>query len=74
LDRFYGRGIGYGLLKAVEKDVIKNGFKELNLIVYNKNERAIAFYERQGYKSIGIEDFKMEHNTYKILVMTKALD
>lgn len=73
LDRFNGQGIGHGLLKAVEQEVLSKGFSELSLIVYIKNERAIAFYEQQGYKSLGLMDFKMEHNTYKNFVMTKTL-
>ena len=73
LERFSGKGIGHGLLHAVENEVLKNGRDELTFIVYVKNTRAIAFYERQGYHTIGMVDFKMEHNTYKNFVMTKTL-
>jgi len=74
LECFYGKGVGYGLLNAVENEVKKQGFKELHLMVYIKNTRAIAFYERQGYVTLGMTDFKMEHNTYKNLVMNKVLN
>ena len=74
LERFFGKGVGHGLLKEVENEVKQKGYKEIHLIVYVKNARAIAFYERQGYVSIGMMDFKMEHHTYKNLVMNKVLD
>lgn len=74
LERFYGKGIGYGLMKMAEKEVQEKGFKEFNLEVYFKNDRAITFYERQGYVSIGNVDFPMEFNTYKNLVMNKMLN
>jgi len=73
MEHFSGKGIGHGLLKATENEVLKNGFNELSLIVYVKNKRAITFYERQGYESLGLMDFKMEHNTYKNFVMSKKL-
>jgi GNAT superfamily N-acetyltransferase len=73
LERFYGQGIGYGLMNEVEKQVRTRGGKFINLEVYIKNHRAIAFYERQGYGSIGHIDFPMEENTYENLVMRKEL-
>lgn len=73
LERFYGNGIGYGLLSKSENVVRKKGIKDFNLEVYIENARAIAFYERQGYSSIGHVDFPMETNTYKNIVMHKRL-
>ena len=73
LERFYGQGIGYKLLKEAESIVRNQGGKDLNLEVYIKNPRAIAFYERQGYKVIGRVDFPMETNTYENLVLHKVL-
>ncbi|WP_405207257.1 GNAT family N-acetyltransferase [Aquimarina sp. LLG6339-5] len=74
LKRFYGKGIGYGLINEAEKAVKENGCTEFNLEVYIKNDRAIAFYERQGYTSIGNVDFPMESNTYENLVMNKVFN
>ncbi|WP_163409749.1 GNAT family N-acetyltransferase [Flavobacterium ajazii] len=74
LERFYGKGIGYGLINEAEKEIRKNGFTEFNLEVYINNTRAITFYERQGYTSIGNVDFPMESNTYKNLVMNKKMN
>jgi len=73
LERFYGKGIGYGLMNEVEKLVLEHGFTECNLEVYIHNARAIAFYERQGYTTMGNVDFPMKDNTYENLVMHKVL-
>jgi len=73
LERFYGKGIGQGLLESVENQLIDNGFKELNLEVWKQNERAIAFYQKHKFLSIGSADFPMEFNTYKNFVMNKKL-
>jgi len=74
LQRFHGKGIGYGLLKMCEKEVKERGFNILNLEVYVKNERAVTFYKKQGFRSIGIVDFLIEDNIYKNYVMTKELE
>lgn len=73
LERFYGKGIGYGLLSASEKLLKEKGYKEFYLEVYYKNTRAIRFYERQGYKIIGNTDFRIENSVYKNFAMNKVL-
>ena len=73
LERLKGKGVGYGLLKEAEKEVLNHGFKAFWCMVYIHNPDAIAFYERQGYNAIGMIDFKMEHHTYKNWVMNKVL-
>lgn len=73
LERFYGKGVGYGLLKVVEQTVFNKGGKDLNLEVYVENSRAIHFYKRQGFVGIGKKEFPMETNTYENLVMHKTL-
>ncbi|MCK8520491.1 GNAT family N-acetyltransferase [Aquimarina sp. D1M17] len=72
LQRFYGKGIGSRLLTEVEKKVKSQAYKEFYLEVYVKNLRAIAFYEKHGFTSIGNVDFPMEFNTYENFVMNKT--
>tara|TARA_B100000378_G_C17757845_1_gene311952 strand:+ start:21 stop:539 length:519 start_codon:yes stop_codon:yes gene_type:complete len=71
LERFYGKGIGLGLLASVENQLMNDGFNELNLEVWKQNERAIGFYKKQGFVSIGNTNFPMENNTYENFVMNK---
>jgi len=73
LNRFNGKGVGYGLLTAVEQLLKEKGQKEIFLITYIKNKRAISFYERQGFNKIGEVDFPMEENTYVNWVMNKEI-
>lgn len=73
LERFIGQGIGYRLLEEAEHIAKTKGYPEFWLEVLASNQRAVSFYERQGYRDIGHVDFVMEVNTYDNLVMTKVL-
>ncbi|MBK8552176.1 MAG: GNAT family N-acetyltransferase [Ignavibacteria bacterium] len=73
LERFYGKGIGYGLLKEAEMAVISKGKNMIWLTVYFMNSRAIAFYERNGFKYTGDTYFEIDLNKYKNRVYIKEL-
>lgn len=73
LDWFCGKGIGNQLLQEVEKIVISKNIKEIWLWVLDSNHRAISFYEKQNYKTIGNASFQMETNKYENKVMFKKL-
>jgi ribosomal protein S18 acetylase RimI-like enzyme len=45
-----GKGVGRTLLDYVERWTRDHGYREVVLDVFAGNERAIAFYERQGYR------------------------
>jgi ribosomal protein S18 acetylase RimI-like enzyme len=45
-----GKGVGRTLLDYVERWARDHGFREVVLDVFANNQRAIAFYERQGYR------------------------
>lgn len=73
LDWFCGIGIGEKLLQKAE-EIIKN--KQLNefwLWVLDSNTKAINFYKKHGFITIGEAPFKMETNTYNNLVMLKKI-
>jgi GNAT superfamily N-acetyltransferase len=71
LERFCGLGIGQKLLYEAEKTVLSKGIKEMWLWVLASNNRAITFYDRQGYQHIGNASFQMEINQYENKVMLK---
>lgn len=73
LEWFCGKGIGYNLLKEVEKTVVAAGQSKIWLWVYTLNPRAIKFYERQGYHIIGSAIYQMEENAYVNYAMEKSL-
>jgi GNAT superfamily N-acetyltransferase len=49
LDQFWGSGAGYRLHRASLDALVDNGFTSAVLWVLKGNERAIAFYRRQGW-------------------------
>ncbi|TCJ17724.1 GNAT family N-acetyltransferase [Flaviaesturariibacter flavus] len=73
LERFCGQGVGYALLRCVEALAAADGDPQLWLEVWSRNPRAVAFYERQGYRALGTVPFRMEVNCYENLVLAKAL-
>jgi ribosomal protein S18 acetylase RimI-like enzyme len=56
-EHFMGRGIGRALLLAAETEARKRSGSTLWLTVNARNDRAIAFYRRQGYSKIGTTYF-----------------
>lgn len=46
---YEGRGLGYGLLAAAEKDALAGGAESMTLHVFAVNERARGLYEKAGY-------------------------
>ena len=73
MDCFCGKGIGQQLLQEIEKIVIAKNIYEMWLWVLISNHRAISFYEKQDYKTIGNAYFQMETNKYENKVMHKTL-
>lgn len=73
LEWFCGKGIGYGLLNQAEQIVRSKGIREIWLWVLSANTRAVSFYERQRYRTIGKAFFQMEQNRYENDVMVKQL-
>jgi ribosomal protein S18 acetylase RimI-like enzyme len=53
-----GRGVGRALLEAVEARALSQGCEALRLEVREDNRRAVALYERLGYRRFGrFEDY-----------------
>lgn len=71
LSRFHGLGIGAALMDAV-LDAAK-GAKRLLLGVYAGNERAIAFYRKQGFVPVGERRFDVGGTLYDDLVLARPL-
>jgi ribosomal protein S18 acetylase RimI-like enzyme len=52
---YRGLGIGSKLLKSVERDLIRRGFKRISLNVARDNDAARRLYEREGYQVVAPE-------------------
>ncbi|TIA42121.1 acetyltransferase [Aureobasidium pullulans] len=68
-----GRGVGKLLASSVEKEAKEQGFENLWLAVYEKNQKAIQIYEKLGFKTVGTHDFVIGKETQTDLVMLKPL-
>ena len=68
-----GVGVANGLLDAVAAEARRRGAANLELTVYERNLRAIAFYKRMGFAQTGNTTFMVGEDLQTDLVMTLDL-
>jgi ribosomal protein S18 acetylase RimI-like enzyme len=66
-------GVGRALLYEAERLAITRNVSSLWLTVWERNERALAFYRRMGYADVGATTYSFEGNTYGNRVFAKPL-
>jgi ribosomal protein S18 acetylase RimI-like enzyme len=77
--RFYvdrpwqGRGLAQGLMRAVEERARARGGRELWLGVWERNERAQAFYRKCGFERVGSQIFVVGTDPQTDHVMLRSL-
>ncbi len=54
---FIGRGLGAALMRAVHAEARRREARTLWLGVYDRNVRAVEFYERFGFAQVGGQEF-----------------
>jgi ribosomal protein S18 acetylase RimI-like enzyme len=69
LHRVQGAGVGMRLMNEAVNFAARSGSRRLLLGVYEKNDRAIAFYERFGFTRIGTRRFRVGRNDYDDLIL-----
>lgn len=80
LARFYvarewhGRGVARELMAAALAAAARAGAHEVWLGVWERNARAIAFYRRSGFETVGAHRFTMGADVQRDLVMLHRLD
>jgi ribosomal protein S18 acetylase RimI-like enzyme len=55
LKKYRKSGIGSALLREVERRLVANGVHEVGLETATDNESAIAFWNKHGYRTLGVE-------------------
>jgi len=68
-----GRGHGAALLRHALDWAAESGFDTLWLGVYDRNERAMAFYRRFGFEVVGTRPFDWHGEIYHDPVMARAV-
>lgn len=74
LSRLHGSGLGRRLLDLAEDDARSRGAKTLLLGVYKGNTRALGFYGRMGFETVGEREFDVGGVTYHDWVLGKAVE
>lgn len=72
-NRFQKLGLGNHLLQKAIEIAIKHKKKKVWLGVWEKNENAIAFYQKKGFVQTGSHSFYMGDEEQVDLLMTKTL-
>lgn len=70
---FTSQGVGTRLLAAAEKAAAGQGSAVLWLTPWVHNERAIAFYSRQGYVDYGLTYFRFEGECHENRLFAKSV-
>jgi ribosomal protein S18 acetylase RimI-like enzyme len=73
LSRFHGSGLGRRLLQTAVDGARAAGARRLLLGVYGGNDRAMAFYVREGFAQAGVRKFRVGANAYDDLVLARSL-
>ncbi len=71
---FHGRGLAKALMVAAEAAAREAGWSTLWLGVWEKNARAIAFYEKCGFRHVGEHPFLLGSDLQTDWVMEKELE
>ncbi len=59
LKKYWGKGVGKALMLKMLELTKEQGYQHICLSVYEENPKAIRFYEKFGFKSVGIVEFKL---------------
>ena len=71
--RWHGQGVAGRLLATAEARARELGAERVWLIVWERNERAKAFYRREGFRRVGSHPFRLGSRVYDDDVMVRAL-
>lgn len=68
-----GTGLGTTLMRRILEDARQKACRSVVLGVWEKNQRAIAFYQRFGFKVVGQHEFVLGADVQTDLIMRKGL-
>jgi len=68
---YIGKGHGHNLFAQAEAVLAAKGYRDFILDVLSDNIRAIAFYQKHGYKKVTERSIRLGVNDYALTVMRK---
>ena len=71
--RWHGRGVANLLMDACVDECERWACDMIWLAVWEKNERAISFYERHGFRRVGAKTFVLGHDEQHDYVMSRPV-
>ena len=69
-----GRGVGAALMQACLNEARELGYRTVWLGVWKKNQRAIAFYQRWGFRPVGTHVFTLGTEQQNDWIMQRSVD
>jgi len=69
----HGRGLAHTLMDACVREALVRGGRTLWLGVWEKNTRAIRFYEKMGFADVGSQIFQLGNDAQTDRVMQRAI-
>lgn len=79
LERLYvqpgaqGSGVGKALIERAERLAAQGPSRAIWLIAWERNERALGFYARLGYRDLGADTYTFQDQAYGTRVLAKDL-
>jgi ribosomal protein S18 acetylase RimI-like enzyme len=73
LPEHFGKGVGEALIKACLEEAKQRGFQSVWLGVWERNDRALAFYRKFGFREAGDKIFQLGSDPQIDKVMERAL-
>lgn len=71
--RWHGKGLGQQLMEAVLRTAREHESDIVWLGVWERNARAIAFYRKEGFETVGEQDFILGSSRQRDFVMVRRL-
>lgn len=72
--KLIGKGYGSAMMKSCLEQAKQDGFKTIWLGVWEKNKRAISFYNKWGFTTVGNRVFVLGSDVQNDFIMQRAVD
>ena len=71
--QWHGRGVAQALMRRVESEAFRRGGRTLWLGVWERNERAKAFYHKNGFTDVGSHVFMVGTDAQRDRILIRPL-